>query len=319
MKAIQVHRFGGPEVLELAEVAIPSPAPDEVLIRVASAGVNFAETLMRQDNYVASYELPATPGSEIAGTVEAVGSEVEHHRPGDRVGAVLAAARRLTGGYAEYAVAPASVTVPLPDELGFDEAVGLLVQGLTALHLVREADPRDHSILVTAGGGGVASILIQLARRAGAREIVAAASSANKRAHALRVGADRAVDYGEWEALAPTLVYESVGGEVLGQCLALLGFKGTMVVYGALNLQSFSLGLPELKRMVFSNQALRGFSFGSLLQPDAMKRDLSYLFGLAASGGLAVPIGGRFALADAADAHRQLQDRTSIGKLVLHC
>lgn len=317
MKAIQISRFGGPEVLKLAEVPVPEPGPAQVLIRVAAAGVNFAETLMREDRYVASYALPAIPGSEIAGTIVAVGPAVEGLAVGQRVGAVLAAARVLTGGYAEYAVADAAVTVPLPDGLTFDAAAALLVQGLTALYLTREIDPAGRDVLVTAAGGGVGSLLIQLARLGGARRIAAAASSAAKREHATALGADEAIPYDAVDRLSPDLIYDSVGGDVLPRCLAALAFKGALVLYGALNLSAFELGIGELKRMVFSNQSLRGFAFGSLIERDRMRADLAHLFDLTIAGALRVSLGARLPLAEAADAHRALADRQAIGKLLL--
>lgn len=317
MKAIQITRFGGPEVLELAEVATPEPGPGQVLIRVHAAGINFAETLMRENKYVAAYTLPAIPGSEIAGTIVALGAGVEGLAVGQRVGAVLAAARTLTGGYAEYALADAAVTVPLPDALDFDAATALLVQGLTALYLTREVDPAGRDVLVTAAGGGVGSVLIQLSRIAGARSVTAAASSAAKRAHALSMGADRAIDYAELGGTSPTLIYDSVGGDILPACLDALAFKGVLVAYGALNLAAFALGVDDLKRMVFGNQALRGFAFGPLIEHAKMRLDLSWLFDQAAAGVLKVAIGGRYPLASAADAHRALAARGSVGKLVI--
>jgi NADPH2:quinone reductase len=317
MKAIQIYRFGGPDVLTVADVERPTPGPGQVLIRVAASGVNFAETLMRENNYVAAYALPAIPGSEIAGTIESVGEGVEGFASGQRVGAVLAAARVLCGGYAQYAVADAAVTVPLPDALDFAEAAALLVQGLTALYLVREIDPAGRDVLITAAGGGVSSLLIQLARHAGAARVTAAASSDGKRALALSLGADAAVGYDDWSGLAPTLIYDSVGGDILTKCLDILGFKGTLVAYGALNLQSFALGVPELKRMVFGNQTFRGFAFGALIQHDRMRRDLADLFDLAVRGTLKVTVGGRYPLAQTADAHQALADRNTIGKLII--
>ena len=182
MKAIQIAQYGGPEVLVLGEAPRPEPGPGQVLIKVGAAGVNFAETLMREDRYVASYALPAIPGSEVAGTIEALGSGVSGLAPGQRVGAVLAAAKTLTGGYAEYCVADAAVTVPLPDALPFDAACALLVQGLTALYLTREVCPAGRDVLVTAAGGGVGSLLLQLARHAGAARVIAVASNPAKRA-----------------------------------------------------------------------------------------------------------------------------------------
>ncbi|RYE02929.1 MAG: zinc-binding alcohol dehydrogenase family protein [Sphingomonadales bacterium] len=317
MKAIQISRFGGPEVLVLADVAKPEPGPGQVLIRVAAAGVNFAETLMREDNYVASYALPAIPGSEVAGTIEAVGPGVEGFAVGQRVGAVLPAAKTLTGGYAEYCVADAAITVPLPDALDFDQACALLVQGLTALYLTREASPAGRDVLITAAGGGVGSLLIQLARLRGAASVTAAASNPVKQAMARSLGAGRAVGYDALDGLAPTLIYESVGGEVFSRCFDVLAPKGVLVAYGSLNLQSFSLGIPELKRMVFGNQTFRGFAFGALLQPDSMRADLAQLFDTAAKGLLRTPIGARYPLADAAEAHRALAARDTVGKLVL--
>ena len=318
MKAIQITRYGGPKVLVVADVAMPEPRPGQVLVRVAAAGVNFAETLMREDNYVASYALPAIPGSEVAGTIEALGPGVDTLKVGQRVGVVLAAAKTLTGGYAEYCVADAAVTIPLPDTLGFDEACALLVQGLTALYLTREIDPAGREVLVTAAGGGVGSLLVQLARHAGATRIFAAASSPVKRALALSLGADRAVGYDELDSLAPALIYDSIGGDVFSRCLDILAPKGVLVAYGSLNLQSFALGVPELKRMVFGNQTFRGFAFGPLIEHDAMRDDLAQLFEMAGKGLLTATIGGRYRLADAADAHRDLAARNTSGKLVLY-
>jgi NADPH2:quinone reductase len=318
MKAIQMTRFGGPDVLVLADVATPKPGAGQVLIRIATAGVNFAETLMRVDQYVASYTLPATPGSEVTGTIEAIGDGVDGLAIGQRVGAVLAAAKMLTGGYAEYCIADAAVTVPLPDELDFDEACALLVQGLTALYLTREVGPAGRDVLITAGGGGVGSLLIQLARYAGAKSVTAAASSPAKCELAVSVGADRAIKYDELGSIAPTLIYDSVGGDVFTQCFDILAAKGVLVAYGALNLQSFALGVPELRRMVFGNQTFRGFAFGPLIQHDLMREDLQHLFAMVRQGVLKPIIGERYRLADAAEAHRALGQRSTSGKLVLH-
>lgn len=317
MQAIQITRFGGPEVLSLTEVEIPEPGSNQVLIRVAAAGVNFAETLMRENRYVASYMLPAIPGSEVAGIIVAIGPAVEGLSVGQRVGAVLAASKTLTGGYAEYVVADAAVTVPLPDSLDFDVATALLVQGLTALYLTREINPAGRDVLITAAGGGVGSLLIQLSLRAGATRIVAVASNKAKRELALSMGAHQAIDYADMPGVKTDLIYDSVGGNVLPVCLDILGFKGVLVAYGALSLSSFEFDIADLKRMVFGNQALRGFSFGSLIEYGAMRRDLAMLFDLTAIGALRVEIGGAFPLADAAAAHAALGERNSIGKMVI--
>lgn len=316
MKAIQIRRFGGPEVLELVDLPVPSPGPGEVLIRVGACGVNFAETLMREDSYVASYQLPAVPGSEVAGTIEALGAGVDGLVVGQRVGGVLAAARQLTGGYAQFVTAPAAVVVPIPDVLDFSHATGLLVQGLTALYLTRAVSPAGRTVLITAAGGGVGSLLIQLARHLGATRIVAAASSKAKREAAVRSGADAAIGYQDIAGTAPDLVYESVGGEVLPRCLEALAPNGTIVTYGSLSLRSFAINVPELKRMVFGNQTLRGFALGPLVNLARLRADLDELFAMAAAGTLAVtPL--VLLLEEAAHAHHLLAGRSTTGKVVL--
>lgn len=316
MKAIQIRRFGGPEVLELTDLPIPEPGRGQVLIQVGACGVNFAETLMRADNYVAAYQLPATPGSEVAGTIVGLGPDVAGLQLGQRVGAVLAAARQLTGGYAEYAVAPAAVVVPLPDEVDFATATGLLVQGLTALFLTRAVPPAARHVMITAAGGGIGSLLVQLAKRGGASRVTAVASSAAKRDAAMRAGANAAIGYDAIADTSPDLIYESVGGDVLPACLAALAPHGIIAIYGALNLQSFALGVADLQRLVFGNQAVRGFAFGPLVDLAALPDDLGELFALHRSGKLAVPV-ERLPLDRAWRAHRMLADRASTGKIAL--
>jgi NADPH2:quinone reductase len=185
------RRFSGPEVLELVEVPTPAPRRGEVLVRVRAAGVNFAETLMRQNLYAVTPELPFIPGSDVAG----IGSDVDGIALGERVVAPLFAAGRFHGGYAEYAVIDSAYVVPLPEDVSFAAAMALTVQGLTALHLLRRTDPKGKTVLVSAAAGGVGLLLFQLAKRAGARIVVAAASSQAKLALACSRGADFGVDY----------------------------------------------------------------------------------------------------------------------------
>jgi NADPH2:quinone reductase len=173
----------------------------------------------------------------------------------------------------------------------------------------------------------VGGLLLQLLRRAGARQIIAAASTPEKRAHTLALGADAAVDYtapGWTEEVrsltggaGPDVVLESVGGDVTAAALSILAPRGVMVVYGALNIQRFSLGVPELLQLIFRNQAVQGFALVTLLTPETLRDDLTTLFALARAGQLRVQLGGRFALGDAAAAHRALESRRSVGKLVL--
>jgi NADPH:quinone reductase len=272
---VGIQRFGGPAVFELAELPKPAPGPGQVIVRVKASGINFADTLMREDRNAVTPELPVILGSEVAGTVEQVGPGVEAFAADARVAAALFGGGGYAGGYAEYAVADAELVLPLPDALGFGEATALMTQGLTALFLTRQAPPKGKTVLVNAAAGGVGSLLVQLAERAGAKRVIAAASTPAKRELALSLGADAAVDYTrpEWVAevrrasggAGPDIIYESVGGAVTKSCLEALAPLGELIIYGALNIQQFDFGVPELLGLIFKNQSLRGFAVLPLL------------------------------------------------------
>jgi NADPH2:quinone reductase len=327
MRTVRIARFGGPEVLEVVETETPRPGPGQALVRVHAAGVNFADTLMRQNRYALTPELPSVLGHEAAGEIVAVGPGVDVGRVGERVAAALFAAGSYVGGYGDHLVIDANYAVALPDDMRYETAAALMVQGLTALHLTRQTAPRGKTVLVNAAAGGVGSLLLQLARRAGARRIVAAASSPEKLALARSLGADAGIDYTkpDWperlrEACGgggPDVVYESAGGAVTMGSLAALAPRGEIVVYGALNIQSFHLGVPELLGLIFRNQSLRGFALAPLLTAANLRTGLAELFGLVRDGGLRVTVGGTFPLERAADAHRALEHRRTWGKLLL--
>lgn len=329
MKAIQLRRFGNPDVLDYIDVPTPVPGPGEVLVQVHAAGVNFADTLMRQDRYAITPPLPAILGSEVAGTIAALGVDVDANTiaVGTRVAAPLFAANISLGGYAEFVVVPVDYIVPLPDNLSFDQATALMVQGLTAAYLIKQVPPAGKTVLATGAAGGVGSFLVQLARQAGARHIVAAASSEQKLAFTRSLGADVGIDYTDphWTVslnaalggAGPDIIYESVGGTITMDGLAALAPLGQMVIYGALNIQQFALGVPDLLGLIFKNQSITGFALVPLLPPGSLKRELGALFDDAAQGLLTVTIGGVYPLADAADAHRALEARNTIGKLIL--
>jgi NADPH:quinone reductase len=327
MDAVVLDRFGGPDVLKLDRVAMPEPGPGQVRVKVHAAGINFADTLMRQDRYAVTPPLPSILGSEAAGVVDAVGEGVTGIVVGQRVAAPLFAAGQFFGGYAQYAVTGAEFAVPIPDHVSFDAAAALLAQGLSALYLTRQAPPSGKTVLVNAAAGGVGSLLVQLALLAGATCVIAAASTKDKLAFAREMGANITVNYtdADWAdqvaeatgGLGPDIIYESAGGAITRTSLAMLAPKGQMVVYGALNIQDFALGVPELMAMIFKNQSLTGFALAPLLTAEGMKADLGWLFALLAKGALRVTIGGRFAFEAVADAHRQLESRATHGKLVL--
>jgi NADPH2:quinone reductase len=258
MKAILIKSFGGPSVLQLVDVATPAPGAREVLIRVGAAGVNFADTMQRSGVYPLPTLLPAVMGGEVAGTVAAIGEEVEHLRPGDRVAAFTG------GGYAEYALAPAGQVFTLPAGLDFPVATALLVQGLTAQRLVNSVP--FGSVLIHAAAGGVGSLAVQLARRKGAR-VIGLASGPEKRAWLEKLGADAVVDYTreQWteKVLAATggagvdLVLETTGGSAGTRNVACLAPGGTMIVFGATSGQPTLINAQEL---IFKKLTVRGIS-----------------------------------------------------------
>jgi len=326
MKAVQIDRFGGPEVFATVEVPTPVPGPGQLLIRVKAAGVNLADTLMRANRYAMTPELPTILGSEAAGIVEATGPGVAEFNLGQRVAAPLFVGIGL-GAYAEYVVIDAALAVALPDAISFDQAAAVMSQGLTALYLTRQAPPMGKTVLVTAAAGGVGALLVQLAQRAGARKVIAAASSADKLHFARGLGADAGVNYTDedWtrqlldatDGVGPDIIYESVGGDITAKNLANLAPGGEMVIYGALNIQSFNLGVPELLGMIFKNQSVTGFALVPLLTPADLRSGMAEIFDLMASGALVVTIGGRFPMHDAGPAHAALEGRGTTGKLIL--
>jgi NADPH2:quinone reductase len=327
MKQVQFSRFGGPEVLEIVDKPTPIPGEGEVLVRVSAVGVNFSETLMRQDKYAVTPELPAVPGVEVAGTIERVGAGVDGLKVGARVAVPLFATGALIGGYSDHVVVNAGLTVPLPDALSFEVSTALMIQGLTALYLTKQISPKGKTVLVNAAAGGVGSLLIQFAKRGGAKAVIAAASSVAKLDFARSLGADAGIDYtgSNWieaaraasDGAGPDLIYESAGGEITKGCLAALAPCGELVIYGALNIQQFEFGVPDLIGIIFKNQSLTGFALSSLLTPEGLKGGLAELFDLAVSGEIKVTIGATYPLDRAADAHRALEQRGTTGKLVL--
>jgi NADPH2:quinone reductase len=324
MKIIQIDEFGEPDVLKVREVARPEiQADDEVLVRVHAAGVNFFEVLMRRNRYAVTPPLPAHFGVEVAGVIEAAGGR-SMLDVGSRVAVPLFAHGR-DGGYADYIVVKDAACVPLPEEVPFDAGVALQVQGLTALHAVRQTSPEGRSVLVTAAGGGVGTLLIQLARQAGARRIVALAGSREKLDAALSLGADAAVNHRDDDWLAQCaaasggdgffIVYDFVGGNFGKPLTTLLAPMGTLL-FGALG--RFALDTGGMNALLARGQTVKGFALIPLLQAGNPQQDLAELFELTANGKLTPVIVAGFALEQATDAHRLSEARASIGKIVLH-
>ena len=320
MRAIRISRWGGPEVLELVDDApMPEPADGQLLVRVSRAGINFADTHARENSYLAHYELPLTPGAEVAGTVECDGGGF---RAGQRVVSLVG-----TGGYAEYVAADAATTFPIEDGVSDATALALLLQGLTAWHLYRTSArlAEGESVVVHAAAGGVGSLAVQLGRPMGAGRVIATASSADKRALALDLGADAAVDVGA-EDLAGELieanggervdaVFEMAGGSIFDESLKALAPFGRLVTYGIASREQNEVRSGALMRR---SHAVVGFWLMHCLRdPTMVAGPLRELFERAVAGELRVVEGEAYALSQVRRAHEDLQARRTSGKLVL--
>lgn len=319
MRAVQLTEFGGPEVLRVAELPTPEPGPDELLIRVSRAGLNFGDTHQRRNEYIAKHELPVVLGGEVAGTVERGGDGFDE---GERVIALL-----RTGGYAEYAVAPAARTFHIPDGVSDDDALALLIQGLTAWHLWRTSArlAEGESVVIHSAAGGVGSLLTQLAKPMGAGRVIATAGSEERRAEALELGADVAVDPDADDLTAALIdanggapadvVLDAAGGRVFEQSLAALAPFGRLVAYGNSTREKVAVTNGELLK---TSRSVVGFWLMHLLdRRDMLEQPLADLFARASRGELRPRVGGTYPLADAARAHEDLEARRTTGKLTL--
>jgi NADPH:quinone reductase len=320
MKAIIYREYGGPEVLEYEELPTPTPGPGQTLVRVDAAGVNFIDIYQRLGWYKAP--LPAIPGNEGAGVVEAVGEGVTEVRPGDRVA--------WFGGsacYAEYALVPADKLAPLPAALSFEQGAAAMVQGVTAYvlaHVTYPLKPGDRC-LVHAAAGGVGLLLCQIAKQAGAF-VIGTTSTPEKAALARAAGADEVILYTEQDFLEEVkritggrgvnVVYDSVGKDTFDRSLESLAPLGYMVSYG----QSSGFPAPlDIQRLGGMRSAFvtRPSVFAYVAEHAKYLEYAAAVFNMAMTGALKLRIGGSYPLAQAADAHRALAGRDTSGKLVL--
>ncbi len=290
MKAIQIKEFGGPEVLELVEVDDPVPGEGEVVVEVARAGVNFADTHATRNDYLAEQSLPLVPGAEISGRTP----------DGRRVVALSG-----SGGYAEKVVVPEALLIPIPDEVDDDQAAAMLLQGLTAMALVRRCariEPGE-TIVVEAAAGGTGTLAVQIAKRAGAK-VIGLASSEEKRDLVAGLGADVCVD-SRAEDLG-TAIREANGGERV---------DAGMVVFGIASREQRDVSTAALLR---GSKSVMGFWLVHLLaRRDLAAPMIGELLGAVATGDLEVTVGRVYPFADVARAHEDLISRRSSGKLLL--
>jgi NADPH:quinone reductase len=324
MRAIRLHEFGPAENLVYEEVEDPQPGPGQVRIAVAAAGVHLIDTTLRagvQRGPLPLPDLPAIPGREVAGVVDAVGAEVDQGWLGRRVVAHLGPA---SGGYAELAVRDAEAVHALPVGVPEDAAVAMIGTGRTALGILEVAQMTAGDVaLITAAAGGIGSLLVQAARDTGAVAVGLAGGEA-KLARVRELGATAAIDYtdGDWsqavrDALGDaqaTVAFDGVGGEVGRGAMELLGPGGRLILYG------FSSG--ELTRLSAGDLFSRGIAASAAIGPRILNRpggmrDLEEQALAALAEGRLVPLVQRFALAEAAAAHAALETRATVGKAVL--
>ena len=312
MRAVQIDEFGGPEVLQVVDVPNPEPGDGEVLIEVSRAGMNFADTHQRENSYLARYEVPLILGGEVAGTTE----------DGRRVVALLP-----SGGYAEYVAAPEATVYPIPDDLDDGAALALLIQGLTAWHLLRTCGrvAPGESVVVISGAGGVGSLAVQLAKPFGAGRVIATASSEEKRALTLELGADAAVDTAVDDLTSALVeaaggrrvdvVLEMSGGRIFDQCAEAIAPFGRIVAYGIASREQNTL---ETGRLMRKSRTVVGFWLVHCLgRRDMVEEPLADLFDRAARAELEPLVGATYPLSEVRRAHEDMQGRRTSGKLLL--
>ncbi|MER7243564.1 zinc-binding dehydrogenase [Kribbella sp. NPDC000426] len=314
MRAIQVTQFGGPEVLVPTELDPPVVGPGELLVEVSAAGVNFADTHRTDGSYRGGVTLPFVPGVEIVG--RAYGRRV------------LSTLFETSGGYAEYAAAPAHRAVDVPDEVDDGSALALLIQGLTAWHLLKSSARLrpGETVVVNAAAGGVGSLAVQLAKHFGAGQVVATASTGDKRDIARQLGADVAINnnpdgYAE-RVLAATdgrgadVVLDSAGGATMLAGLESLAPFGRLVNYGNASRE----GRPSVDPSALAqrNLSVAGFWLVPAMDlPGGYVEPLAELLALTAAKKLSPQVGAEYPLEEARRAHEDLLARRSTGKLIL--
>ncbi|HLZ21050.1 MAG TPA: quinone oxidoreductase [Ktedonobacterales bacterium] len=320
MKAIRITEPGGPEVLHLDEVPTPEPGEGQARVKLEASGVNFIDIYFRTGQYKA--QLPMTIGSEAAGVVDAVGPGVTEVHVGDHV-----ASTQFAGAYAEYAVAPARGLVRVPEGVGSRVAAAVLLQGMTAHYLTHSTFPlkRGNTALIHAAAGGVGLLLVQIAKRMGAR-VIGTTSTEEKGALARQAGADEVILYTQQDFEAETkrltggrgvdVVYDSVGKTTFDASMNCLRPRGYLVLFG----QSSGAVAPVDPQTLNSKGSLfltRPTLAHYIASRDEMEWRASDIFSWIAAGELSVRIGRESPLAQAGAAQEALTGRQTTGKVLL--
>ncbi len=320
MKAVRVHRYGGPEVLSCEEIPVPEPKAGEALVKIEAAGVNFIDIYQRTGLY--PLETPFTPGMEAAGVVDEVGEGVTEVKKGDRVAYAM-----ILGSYAEYAIVPAAKLVPLPATIDAKSAAALMLQGMTAHYLTHSTyDLKQGEIaLIHAAAGGVGLLLTQIAKSRGAT-VIGTVSSAAKAQLAMEAGADYPILYTETDFAVEVkkitqnkgvhVVYDSVGQTTFDKSLDCLRPRGYLVLFGQSSgpVSPFDPAKLAAKGSLFLTRP--SLAHYTLDRAELLRR-ANDLFTWIASGKLRLRIEKSFPMTEAAEAHRQLEGRKTTGKILL--
>jgi NADPH2:quinone reductase len=322
MRAIEVTETGGPEVLRNVEKPMPSPGPGEVLIKAEAIGVNFVDTYFRSGSY--PHKLPFVLGAEVGGTVEALGDGVTALRVGDRV-----ATADAVGAYAEYSIAAAGVVASVPDGVATDVAAAAILKGMTAHLLIKSVYPVKEcdAVLLHAGAGGVGLILTQWATSLGARVIITT-STGHKAQLSRQAGAVHVLDYPDdpqqfgasirqlTGGTGVAAVYDGVGRSTFDGSLASLAGRGTLVLFGAAS-GPVSPVDPQRLNAAGSVYLTRPSRLNFIRTRDEFTWRTNQLFDVIATGTVKVNVSAHYPLKEAAQAHRDLEGRRTVGSVVL--
>lgn len=320
MKAIQVSKTGGPEVLTLVDIATPTPKPNEALVEIKASGVNFIDVYFREGRYPTP--LPFINGQEGAGIIREVGTDVSTFKPGDRV-----AYTSVLGSYAEFAAVPAARLVRIPDELDFEQGAAAMLQGMTAHYLVNSSYnlKSGETALVHAAAGGVGLLLVQMAKKIGAR-VIGTAGTREKAQLAREAGADECIVYSEADFEVETkrltdnkgvdVVFDGVGKATFDKDLDILRPRGYLVLFGG-----SSGAVPPFDLIKLSQKGSLFITRPTLAHYTLTREELEWragdVLGMISRGELKLRIHKTYPLSEAFQAHRDLEGRKTTGKLLL--
>lgn len=320
MKAIQVQKTGGPEVLTLVDLPVPKPKPSEALVKITAIGVNFIDVYFREGRYPA--QLPFIDGQEGAGIVTEIGSDVKTLQPGDRV-----AYTSVLGSYAEYAAVPADRLLKVPDAITDQQAAATMLQGMTAHYLIYSTYPlkKGETALIHAAAGGVGLLLVQMARNLGAH-VIGTAGSEEKTQLARETGADEVINYNQQDFEAETrritdgkgvhVVYDGVGKSTFEKDLNVMRPRGYVVLFGGA-----SGPVPPFDPIKLSQKGSLFLTRPTLISYTSTREELEWrandLFNMIAAGKLKLRIPHIYKLDEAQQAHRDLEARKTTGKVLL--